>query len=514
MPLKRIDTAYLDGSEELLPFYNGFPESLFDWEPIEAFVHPDRLAELEAYQRRIGNDIPAMECTEVVTGQQPALLSGPLYTIYKIATTIRLAEHLGSKFGSRVTPIYWMGSDDHDFEEASTAHILTKKHEPLALTYKPASDIADMPLYRVPLEPALHTLIDHAADAAPGSDYRAEVQSFLHDSLDASESFSEWNARIIARLFRGMNLLIVTPELPEVRGYSQHVIEKEIQEPLISTRLVNEQGRRLQSLGFAPQIQKKDNECGFFVEVAGRRSKVTYDDGLFVVHTARSKYSQSEMLSMLQDEPLLFSPNVALRCIAQQLLFVPRAYIGGPGEISYWAQFKTLFEHFEVTMPTVYPRARCVLTTTKLAQLCAKFGLEPAHLAESAPEALLDSALRSAITDPELDRFRNRRKAILEELTSLSNELTKSVAASRDLAERVGGLLEKFESELLQRNETQADAVRRQITRLCNAFAPFRKPQERVYTIFSFLFEHGWDLIPRIVRGIDIETFGIDEIEL
>ncbi|MBM3290356.1 MAG: bacillithiol biosynthesis BshC, partial [Candidatus Hydrogenedentes bacterium] len=76
------------------------------------------------------------------------------------------------------------------------------------------------------------------------------------------------------------------------------------------------------------------------------------------------------------------------------------------------------------------------------------------------------------------------------------------------------GLLDKFESELLLRKDAQASAIRQQVARLCNAFAPFRKPQERVYTIVSFLFEHGWDLVPRIVREIDIERSEMNEIEL
>ena len=107
-----------------------------------------------------------------------------------------------------------------------------------------------------------------------------------------------------------------------------------------------------------------------------------------------------------------------------------------------------------------------------------------------------------------------RRAAVDGELRALEGELAKAPAPVASLVDRVTDAFENYERMLVRADTARFDTVRQQVTRLCSAFAPFRKPQERVYTIVSYLFEHGWDLVPRMVREIDIESFGMNEIEL
>ncbi len=515
MPVRSVATAYRNEEAELRPFFAAWPRQLFDARPAAAACWPGLTEEIEAYQLSIGNaPAPLGDCV-VVTGQQPALFTGPLYTVYKIATALRLAEAISKRHGVRCTPVFWQGSDDHDFEEARSATVLTKNHEPLTLTYQPLHDVAGLPMYRVPLDAAVHDLVDRAADATPGSEFRDEIRSFLHESLDAASSLADWNARVVARLFAGSGLVVFASESRSARLAARDIIEKEIRDPLVSTRLVNEAGARLAALGYGRQVSKGETDCGFFLEVHGRRCKVTFQDGAFLVPAVEMRYTQDELLGVLAEEPERFSPNVALRCIVQQRLFPVAAYVAGPGEIAYWGQFKPLFEYFGLPMPVVYPRARCVLTTQKLNTLRAKLGLMNGGAIDwAAPEDIVARALRAGAGNPFVDAFQKRKAAVEGELRALEQELAKAPVPAASLTGRVSDAFASYEQMLMRADEARYDTVRQQVARLCNTFAPFRKPQERVYTIVSFLFEHGWELVPRIVRAIEIERLGPNEIEL
>ncbi|MDZ4860517.1 MAG: bacillithiol biosynthesis cysteine-adding enzyme BshC [Candidatus Hydrogenedentes bacterium] len=513
--MKSIQADYIRGAPELAEFYAGSPRELFDKKPTAGPLYPGLCEALRAYGASIGTTAlpPDGDVSAIVTGQQPVLFTGPLYTVYKAATAIRIAERLEQQRGAPCVPVFWLASDDHDFAEARTTHMLTKQHEPLALTYVLKTNADGFPMHRVPLEPSLHTLIDTMADAATGSEYRDEVRAFLHASLDAAVSFSDWSARLLARLFQGTPLLIFTTELPVMRAASAPIIEREIADPLWSSTRVNEAAARLIALGYEAQLVKGQGDCGFFLEVEGKRCKVVYEQGAFVLPSLGWRYSADELLNTLAAEPERFSPNAALRSVVQQRLFPVHAYVGGPGEIAYWGQFKPLFDNVSAPMPVVYPRAQVRLSSTKLNKLLTRCGLNADDF--SAPlEQIEEKALATAAAGPALEALARCRAEIAQSVGILEQTLSTVKAPPLAVGDRVFGELDKARRTLERADSAKVETVRQNVMRLANTFAPWRKPQERVYTVFSFLFEHGWDLVPRIIREIDIDSFTTGEIEL
>lgn len=509
---------YLSGDAALRDFFAHGPD---DW-PAAAAKLPAWNEALRAgllrAQAELGltREIPAGSLA-IVTGQQPGLLTGPLYTVYKAITAIQLAERASAALGRPVVPIFWVAADDHDFEEVRTAHVLTQDHADLALRYEPTADVSGRAMFRVPLEPSLHALIDQAADAAPGSEFAAEIRAFLHESLDASTSFSGWFARLLARLFRDTPLLIFTTDLPEARRVAAPLFAHEIRHPLETTRRVNAAGSALSALGFPPQVVKAEDECAFFLEVDQHRRKVLRRDGLFHLPEEGLSLDAAALLDRLAAAPELFSANVALRPVVQQVLFPTLAYIGGPGELAYWAQFKGVFEHHGQPMPIVRARAQAVLTTIKLNKLLTRFGFTPAEL--TAPrEALHERALAAAVKSPALDAFRREQPRAAEAVNALLHATAaadKRAKPAADAAEaHLSQAIAHLERALLRMDKAQTETVQKQVDRLATALAPQRLPQERVYSIFSFLFEHGWDLVPRLCAALDSERPGLQEIEL
>ena len=509
---------YASGAADLAAFFGCRPLDLFTG-GVETQPLPLPLVdEIAEYQRRLGLT-RSLDGTEIyiVTGQQPALLTGPLYTVYKAVTTIRAAAKLEAKLGRRCIPVFWMASDDHEFDEARVAHVLTKQHEPRTLRYEPAHDVEGLPLYRVPAEPGLHELVAQAADATPGSEFRHGVESFLHHSLDAADSFSDWTARLLARLFQDTALMIFAPHLREARRLAADVLEQEIAQPLISTRLLNESGAQLESLGFPRQISKAANECNFFVEIDGKRRKVVWEDERYFLPEEGLAWSPEGMLRLLRESPDRFSPNVALRCLVQQRVFDAAGYVAGPAETAYWAQLRPLFDRFGRRMPVVYPRVRCTLSTVKTNQLMARFGLGLEDL--TAPvHALVDRTLAVLAQGEAYNSVRRRRAALEEVLAGLRNDLAGADATAAEMAGRleqgISADLDRLERTVLRADTARVDAAHKQVARVCNTLCPWRKPQERVYTVFSFLFGYGWGLIPRLINELDIASFRMNEVEL
>lgn len=513
---------YLDGLAELAPFFAHSPDI-----PLHSLSPTGRadaaLCEaINAKQAQIGGSgrLEPDDWT-IVTGQQPGLLTGPLYSIYKAATAIRLAAETSAASGRRCIPVFWVAGDDHDFEEVRSVHLLTKQHDLRTLVYAPVADVTAVPMHRMPLEPSLHALIDEAAAITPGSEYRAEVAAFLHESLAASASYSDWFARILARLFRDTPLVIFAPDLPAARDVAAPVFAREIARPLGSTRALNVCGARLHSLGYTIQVVKAGEECGFFLEVDARRRKVIWQDDHFVLPELGLEQSPEALAALLEDAPEAFSANVVLRGVVQQVLFPNTlAYIGGPGELAYWAQLRGVFDHFEQPMPVVLPRARALLTTRKLDILRAKYDLTPDALL-GPMDTLLDQALARVAHSPALEALQPRRDvleaeaaALVADLTNLSLADASVTQVARAFQEQQQSGLARLERALRRSDGAQVATVQQHLDRLSHALAPQRKPQERVLNIFSFLFEHGWDLVPRIIASLDPHAREVQEIEL
>jgi bacillithiol biosynthesis cysteine-adding enzyme BshC len=509
---------YVSESPELMGFFARPAKALFASSPKTTAWDASFVEALTEYNAGLGGrPLFLGDETVVITGQQPGLFTGPLYTVYKAITAILLSKKIHDRFGARCVPVFWIAGDDHDFEEVRSVNVLSRLNDVQTFAYSPEANVDGLPMSKVPLEPSLHTMIDDLASSVTGSEFRDEIARFLHESLEASSSLSDWTARIMSRLFRDTPLIMFTPEIPAARKLAASVLEREVRDPLVSTMLLNDAGQRLRALDFHQQVVKGDTECNFFLEVNGKRCKIVFENEAYCAPEASTSFSIEELTQILHSAPERFTPNVALRCIAQQHLFPAAAYVAGPGEIAYWAQLKPLFRHFGKEMPIVYPRSRCMITNAKCKQIMADYGFTLEDV--SGPvDALHERALRVASRAPAQDAAKRGGADVLRAIEAMAAELDplNSTAAgmARKFAERAGSEFERIERAIAKADEEHVSTVRKQVQRVCSTLFPSRKPQERILNIFSFLFEYGWGLIPRLMKEIDAEGTGVKEIEL
>ncbi len=520
-----LHDAYISGDPAVRELFNGAPESVFT-QPTNKVAWPDGMAQaLNAYQRGIGTTQAPVAGNEwvVATGQQPGVFTGPLYTIYKAITAVKLASQMATT-GVPCVPVFWNAGDDHDFEEARVAHFITRRHDIFTARHTPlddmgnALDVTDLPMYRVPLDAQVHGLVDAIADKCPGSEHGPEIRAMLHETLNAAHSVAEWFSLVMARLFGATTLRLFVPHIHAARLAAVPVLQREISEPLASTRLLQAQGERIEALGYERPIHREEGACNFFLEVGGRRRKVLHQHGRFVIPAEELSCTVEELLALLNVAPERFSPNVALRPVVQQQLFPVAAYVAGPGEVAYWAQLKTVFDFFETPMPIVYPRIRCALHTIKTRKIMRHYGLDVETIGRN--EDLLGRALQQDGRNPAseaLDANRYGFERSLDALThaveNTSNNQAFTEAARRFRRKSLQGLA-KLERELLHGDTQKRAAVEKRIERLRIAVAPLGKPQERVVSVFSFLFAHGIPLIERMINELDAQETSLQEMEL
>jgi len=224
------------------------------------------------------------------------------------------------------------------------------------------------------------------------------------------------------------------------------------------------------------------------------------------------------MTALLETEPERFSPNVALRPVVQQALFAPVAYVAGPGEIEYWAQLKPLFAFFELPMPIVYPRIRALFTTIKVNQLLERYQITTAEIVDESD--LLTRLLREAPESEILKTFATGKTRVEEAVDGLVSTLntasglpaTKKAAAT--FRRHTQFRLQKLERALLYADKERRARVESHLKRLSNTLTPLGMPQERVLSVFSFLFERGWPLIGRMLTELDYTNQDLQEMAL
>ncbi|HPU97461.1 MAG TPA: bacillithiol biosynthesis cysteine-adding enzyme BshC [Candidatus Hydrogenedentes bacterium] len=482
---------------------------------------------LEALQPKLGGSPAALDGDEpvVVTGQQPGLFLGPLFTVYKAVTAIRLARLLSERHGKKVLPVFWIASEDHDFEEVRRYWFTDTRCELHERAYAPADplgnpvDVEGFPMHRVPAGFSLRNAIDEMASLCVGSEHTAAMKDLLHDTLAQAPSVSNWFARLMAVLFRDTGLVLFAPHMRVAREAARSVIRREIEMPGVTGRLLSESAARVRALGFTPAIVRPADACNFFLFENGRRRRVVHTKQGFVLPEEHGKrYAAEELLDLLEEDPTRFSPNVALRPVAQQVLFPGcRACVAGPGEIAYWAQLKPIFEWYEVPMPVVFPRARARFVTPKEKRRLRDLGLRVEELGES-PQALFERVLRrepAGAADRAVDAAREQIAGILDRLGAdlAGAGVRQSGQFIRDTQAQVHGALEQLARRIRLSDTRRADRLREQIAALRNRLRPMGRPQERVLSPFTFLFSQGPALIQRLISELRIDTPEEQEIE-
>ncbi len=299
------------------------------------------------------------DSTVVIGGQQAGLLSGPLYTIHKIISIIKLAEKQSVELGKKVIPVFWIAGEDHDLQEVNHVFALKGDHyEKITYPYhqKTKTMVSDTPLIETEASAWIQEIFRSFGETA----YTKDLIVSLKQKISSSFSLTDFFVSIINDWFKEYGLLLVDAADPRLRKLESSYFEAMIEHHSEITSAVLEQQSFLSIQGYKKTIEMEANSANLFYYDKEVKNRILLhfnkDSSVFSDKAHKLEFSYKELLEMAKIHPERLSNNVVTRPLMQEMLFPVLAFIAGPGEISYWAELKKAFELFDMKMPPIVAR--------------------------------------------------------------------------------------------------------------------------------------------------------------
>lgn len=425
----------------------------------------------------------------VTTGQQAGLFTGPMYTIHKILTAIRLAQALEERLGVVVLPVFWAASEDHDFDEANHTYFADGAGRLRRLAVA-ATDACPVPMSEMRLGPDAESLSSELLEAVGIIDGNSVDLREILAPYQPGRTVAEAFRGTIERLFAGFDLLVTDAADPHVKHGSLPVLLGDVERAAEHERLLRERTEQIEAAGYrAPVTVRQAAANVFFHGPAGRERLAKTRDG-WIARDARIRFTPEEAAERIRAEPGAFSPNVFLRPVAESAVFPTLAYVGGPAETAYFAQIAPLFQAFGIIPPIAYPRFSARLVPGVVAEKAAELGVTDEEL--RLPEDELASLLARRRLPAEVDdRLRALRTALVEGFGGVM-DAARGIDPNLDGAigsRRNRALIEVADAEakILSHARKNDRGITDDLPLVRNHLMPLGTPQERVLNVLPYL---------------------------
>jgi bacillithiol biosynthesis cysteine-adding enzyme BshC len=458
----------------------------------------------------------------VVTGQQVGLYTGNLYTILKTITAVKLAVDLKNRFPQyNFVPVFWLESEDHDLDEANHINLINRQNEVVRIGFEngpPADEESASkknlaPVGSIKFDASINELNEQLKISLIDTDFKEKllekISSFYCEGNDykhAFASFMNW-------IFKDHGLVFIDCSDDEVKKLLTPVFEKELNtsprlcEDIIKTSAELEKGYDLQ---VKPKVINL-----FFIHNGNRLLIEPRDNDRFALKNSKRRFEKEELMNILFENPELFSPNVILRPICQDYLLPTVAYVGGPSEISYFAQLKTAYEHYDITMPVIYPRTSVTVLENKVKKFLHNFDMsfEDIFNEKILVSKVVDKLSEIKVED-ELAKTLDEINRIFYDLKNLASKIDKTLTNTADnIKDKLISGIESFKGKLISAQAKKSETTTNQIDKVTNNIYPMGSLQERVINVTYFLNKYNDEFIKKLFDEIDINSFNHQVIE-
>ena len=430
----------------------------------------------------------------VTTGQQPGLFGGPLHGLYKAMTAAALARRLEGELGRPVLPVFWVASEDHDWDEARSVHVLDPQNELHAVELPPTGQGAPTPpLHRVRAGPEVATALKRFLELHPDTDFSQRWLSILEEAYRPETGLAQAFGEVMGELLKGSGVFLLQAHDRTMKERSLPILLRELEESADRSDALLRRGEELRAAGFDLQVPLLDGATNLFLEGPAGRERLFREDGGFRQRTSATRLSFDEIRSRAEDDPTTLSPNVLLRPVVESALLPTLSYVAGPGEAAYLAQIAPVFEGHGIARPVVHPRMSLFVLERKVEKVLEKLNLEvedlsrpPHELAGALARDDLPEAVQAAIGELKGTSMRGA-KALERAAVELDPTLEGAVEAFRT---RVSGLIEDVEKKIVQSAKRQNETTMAQAAKARAHLYPLGRPQERVLNPFYYLVRY------------------------
>ena len=449
------------------------------------------------------------ETVAVVTGQQAGLFSGPLYTIYKALSAVKMAADLNEK-GIRAVPVFWVATEDHDFDEVSETFFIGKGEDLRLTEYRPAGYSESSPVGRVEIDAEIGQVIEQVFADLPETEFSTDICELLTESWMPGSSFGDAFAKTLAAILDKYGIVFIDPMNERIKRLSSPIYAMAVRNADEIASRVTSRNAELEKEGFHAQVLVEENYFPlFWHNDAGRRMALRkVGDGVYRAKEDRREFRLAELERTASDDPQRFSPGVMLRPVVQDFLLPTACYFGGGAEIAYFAQNSEVYRVLNRPVTPVFHRQSFTVVEARYRRVLEKLGLEFSQLFGGLEKTLLTLAEENF--SPDTARlFAKAEETINSELNALDHTLSQiDPTLAENLAKRRRKIIyhiAALRKKTLLAQGRKDDTLNRQVENLFASLLPNGELQERSINVVSFLNKFGSGFIEWIYEAIDLE---------
>jgi bacillithiol biosynthesis cysteine-adding enzyme BshC len=522
-----VSEAYVRGNDpELAALFGGHAGDPDIWlrraDRLERHRHDRadamRVAEaLAAYNKRIGASGAALAninrlaagALAVVGGQQAGLFTGPVLVIHKALSVIRAARWAEQKTGRPVVPVFWIAGEDHDWQEANHAFIVSRETGLVRIAVErdehPRTSVSRTKLDRGRIEGAMREL----AAALPDSEHKPALLDRIEAAAARAETLSDWFGALMADLFAEDGLILMDADDPAIRAVEAPMFRRMVAENETLASSFASAEAKLGRLGYTAQAELQPDGANLFMfrderfggigpgAPAGERVMLYRDGGNFVDKRRTFRLDRRELERLALEAPDLFSNNVLTRPLMQDYVLPVLATVLGQGEIAYWAQIGEAFRAFGMEMPVIVPRMSVTVTDCAIRKRMEMFGLSMEDVSARLEErkrawlARHDSLPVERLFAEAAQRFDTLYDPLLAELAAADSGLG---LLGRKNKEKIREQIRWLEQKALESRNRRFEADVRRFDRIGDWLAPGGRQQERVLNMAAMwnAWGRGW----------------------
>ncbi|MBL4657998.1 MAG: bacillithiol biosynthesis cysteine-adding enzyme BshC [Flavobacteriales bacterium] len=429
----------------------------------------------------------------ITTGHQLCLFTGPLYFCYKILTVINITEQLRKEHPDKnFVPMFWMASEDHDFEEVNHFHLFGK-----TMTWEAEAGDA---VGRMSTS-GVGSVVAELKEKLSSDEKGMGILKVFEKAYSESKNLAEATRVLVHSLFGKYGLVIIDADDSRLKARFRDVMKAEV-EKNASMHAMQEAYDSL-SKSYSLPVKSRNINLFYFHDGKRRRLEQNSSGNIEVLDTEVS-FSVADCVKMIEEEPQNFSPNVVLRPLYEEMILPNLAYIGGPAEIAYWLELKGIFDIHNVSFPILMQRNSLLILGGGEVKRQEQYNLSLSDLLEDPDKQVKSIVTANSDEDLSLDKEKGELSNIYKELLARAKEIDASLEQSVKADEsRAIGQLDNLEKKLLKAAKRKNESGVNQIKRLFEAVFPNGSFQERYDSLFSLLVRYDLEVIDQIKDAID-----------
>ena len=506
--IKRLAADYVYAFGALAPFFSGDPAEQSAWAAAIARTHAHKrrstelAAVIQAQQQRRGASgatvaaaatLADPRAVAVVTGQQAGLFGGPVYTILKALTAIKLAEQVTRDHGVPAVAVFWIESEDHDWEEIRSCTVLDADMAPRTVALPARTPGDPVPVAAIKVDEHIAPVLAELEQILPPTEFRDALIADLRAAYAPGVGMADAFGRVLERVLGDRGLVVYDASDPAAKPLVGDLFARELSAPGQTAKLAAAAGAELTARGYHAQVQTSDVNGVALFRLDGTRRPIA---------------QPADFVREAADKPGGFSPGVLLRPLVQDTVLPTICYVAGPNELAYLGQLRAVYECFGVPMPLMYCRATATIVDSAAMRFLSKYDV-PFESLQSQDDGALNELLKTQIP-PEVDdalaaagrAIDERMSRVIETLPALDPTLE---GAAKNTLSRMQHDLENLQGKTIQAAKRRNETLRRQFQRTRALAFPNGHAQERSIGFIWFLNQYGQAFVERLWQELPLD---------